>query len=387
MQKIKVAWLFGGRSTEHEVSVVTALQAYEHLDKEKYVVIPIYTDKNGVFYTSNKLLNIKNYANLNSLLLGATKITFGQKGSQVGIYCEGILKKFIPLDLAFPLYHGSFGEDGCIQGVFEINQIPYVGFNVAASAIAMDKVISKHLFKSLGLPIVEGVGLKRIDWLSQPKDCLKTLKQALKYPLFIKPATLGSTIGTNKAIDDDSLQFALDVAFTYADKVLVEQLIENPKEVNCAVLGYEKVQVSVCEMPVRKDAVLSYEDKYLRGGKGSKGKGMASLSRLIPAPISANLMKQIQEACLKVFASLDGCGVARIDFFVDPSKDKYWINEVNSPPGSLAFYLWEKTGQGLEYKELLDIMIQDGLKRASNQAKTQYIFDSPLLEQMAKQAV
>lgn len=383
MSKIKVAFLFGGRSAEHEVSVVTALQAYENLDKEKYEVTPIYFSKAGDMYTNQKFLNIKNYHDINSLLLSSTKIYFGNMHSKGGFFSQELLNKFTPIDIAFNLFHGTFGEDGCIQGVLETYRIPYTGLNVTASAVCFDKVMAKHLFMSLGIPTCKFSVITRIEWINSPKESLARLKKELEFPIFVKPATGGSTIGANLAKDEDSLQFALDVAFTYSEKVIAEKAFIDPKEVNCSALGYEKVQVSVCEMPVRSGDLLSYEDKYLKGGKGGKGAGMASLTRIIPAPISGKLAKAIQEATVKVFKALDGCGVVRIDYFIDPDKEEYWINEVNSPPGSLAFYLWEKTGDGLSYKNELDIMISGGLKRAENQEKTQYTFDTPLLSQMA----
>lgn len=381
--KLKVAWIFGGRSAEHEVSVVTALQAYENLNKDKYEVIPIYASKQEEFYTNPKFLDIKHYKDINSLLLSSTKIHFGRKDGRSGFFSEGLFAKFSELDLAFPLFHGPFGEDGCVQGIFESIQLPYTGFSVMASAVAMDKVIAKHLFVSLGIPTSEFSEIKRYDWIKDSQGSLKSILGKFKYPIFIKPATGGSTIGASLAKDADSLQFAIEVAFTYSDKVIVEPAFKDPIEVNCSALGYEDVQISVCEMPVRSGDLLSYADKYLKGGKGSKGKGMANLSRLIPAPISSKLTKSIRDATLKVFKALDGCGVARIDYFIDPKTDKFWINEINSPPGSLSFYLWEKTGNGLKYRDQLDIIIQDALKRAANQKKTQYTFDSPLLAQMA----
>lgn len=379
MVKLKIGLFFGGRSTEHEVSVLTGLQAYENLDLNKYEIIDIYVSKQGDCYTNPKFLELKNFKDVESLLLSSTKVIF-VKG---GLKTSGLFGKTIPLDVALLAFHGSFGEDGCVQGLLEMYQIPYTGFNVLASAVAMDKVISKALFKELGLPVGEYVEVKRIDWLKNSKECLKQIKTSLKFPLFVKPATIGSSIGINKASDEDSLSFALEVAFIYSEKVLVEKVFEGTIEVNCSALGYEEVKASVCESPVPSSSVLSFADKYQKGGgKGSKGAGMASLSRQIPAPISQRLTSQIQEATIKVFKALDGCGVARIDYFVDQKAEKFWINEINSPPGSFAFYLWEKSG--IKFKELLDMLIEYAQKRAENQSKTQYTFESGLLSQMAQ---
>lgn len=383
--KLKVAFLFGGRSSEHEVSVITALQAYENLNKEKYEVIPVYVDKNGDLYTNEKFLDIKNYKDLQELLLMSKKVILGRKENKGGLHVLGFINRFIPIDVAFPLFHGSFGEDGCIQGIFEIYQIPYVGFNVLGSAVSMDKDISKALFKYLGLNIGNSLTIIRNDWIQDSKKQINFIKDNLKFPVFVKPADIGSTIGVNKASSEQELQFGIEVAATYSDKVIIEEAFDDCIEVNCAALGYKDIKVSVCEMPIRSGDALSFEDKYLKGNKsskGSKGDGMASLQRKIPAPISDRLASQIQQATIKIFKALEGCGVARIDYFVNEKSEKFWVNEVNTPPGSLAFYLFEPIG--LKYSEQLEIHIQSCLERFNDQQKTQFTFESGLLEQMAK---
>lgn len=383
MVKLRVGLFFGGRSVEHEVSVITALQAYENLDLDKYEVIPVYVSKQGDFYTNPKFLDLKNFKDVDSLIFSSTKITMGKKNGQSGFYSLRLFPKFTPLDVVFLAFHGSFGEDGCMQGLLEMYQIPYTGFNVLSAGITMDKAISKAVFKELGLPICNYFALRRIDFLKNPQKVLEEVKKVLKFPMFVKPATIGSSIGVNRAKDEDSLNFALEVAFTYSEKALIEEAFEQMIEVNCSALGYEEVRASVCEMPVASKEVLSFADKYQKGGgKGSKRVGMASLSRIIPAPIPEKLAKEIQEVTVKVFKALDGCGVARIDYFVDKEKNKFWINEINTPPGSFAFYLWEKSG--IKFSKLLDMLIEFALKRAENQSKTQYTFESGLLSSMAE---
>ncbi|MBI4038594.1 D-alanine--D-alanine ligase [Candidatus Daviesbacteria bacterium] len=377
---IRVGLFFGGRSTEHEVSVITALGAYEHLDKNKYEVTPIYVSKTGDFYTNPKFLQLKNFKDVDSLLLSSTKINFSKGGLNSG----GFFSKAITLDIAFLFFHGSFGEDGVIQGLLEMYKIPYTGFNVMGSAVAMDKVISKLVFQALGFNVAKFVSIGRNDWIKDSKNCLIEIKKKLKFPLIIKPADIGSTIGINRAKTDMDLEFNIEVAAVYSDKILIEEAFEGCIEVNCAALGYNDVIPSLCEMPIRSGETLSYEDKYLKGGKNAKSTGMASLSRKIPAPISQNLTKKIQETTVKIFKALEGCGVARIDYFVDVKKEKFYVNEINSPPGSLAFYLFELLPIGIKYSQLLDRIIEDGLKRFEDQKKTQYIFNSPLLSQMAK---
>lgn len=388
MSKLKLALIFGGRSTEHEVSVITALQAYENIDLRKYEVIPIYESKQGDFYTSPKFLNLKNYKDLNSLLPSMTKIVFGNKNDRGGFYTVGLFPKFIAIDVALPLIHGSFGEDGSLQGVFETYQIPYVGFNVLGSAIGIDKLFSKYLFQSLGIPIGKFVSLKRVDFQNNPKKALEEIKK-LRYPLIVKPGDIGSSIGVNKVDSPSDLEFNIEIALTYSDYCLVEVAFDfdNVIEVNCAALGYQNPLPSVCEQPLGKDATLSFTDKYQAdgskgGSKGSKGSGMASLSRIIPAPISKQLTKKIQDTTIKVFKALEGCGVARVDYFVDPKTEEFWINEINTIPGSQAFYLYRPLK--ISYKKLNDILIQLALERAKDQSKTQYTFESDLLSQMAQ---
>ncbi len=386
--KLKIGWFFGGRSVEHEVSVITAIQAYENLNKDKYEVIPIYISKEGRFFSDPKFLDIKNYKDLDNLLLSTGEVFLTISNSQAGFKTGGIFPKFQALDLAFPLFHGTFGEDGAVQGLFEMLQLPYVGLNVTGSAVAMDKVISKALFKQLNLPIANFTSINRTSWNKDSKRCIKEIQNIVKsFPMFVKPATLGSSIGASKVKNEEELSFAIEVASTYAETILIEDAFEDVLEVNCSALGDDYwVETSVCEMPIPSSEILSFEDKYKRGGKGSKGTGMASLSREIPAPIPEKLTKQIKEATRWIFDMLGGYGVIRVDFFVDKKKEKFWVNEINSPPGSLSFYLWEKTpgtfegkSEGLSYSELLDKLIEYALKRSENRRKTQYTFDGNLL--------
>lgn len=384
-RKLTIGLFFGGRSTEHEISVITALQAYENFDKEKYEIIPIFISKSGEFYTSSELLDLKNFKDIKSLLLSSTKVTFVTNNGKGGLLLLSLFKKFLSLDVAFPALHGSFGEDGSLQGVFETYKIPYVGFSVLGSAVGIDKLASKLFFQALGLPIAKYVAIKRADWQQNQKKWLKIIRDNLSWPMFIKPATIGSSIGVNMAINLDQLQFNIEVAAIYADKILVEEAFQNTVEVNCSALGYKNPQASVCEQPIPTAGILSFEDKYKRGaGKGSKSRGMASLSRIIPAPIGTSLTKQIQQTTIKIFKALDGCGVARVDYFVDPKKEEFWINEINTIPGSLSFYLWKP--KGISYKKLLDRLITYALEKAEDQQQTQYTFEPGLLTQMASQA-
>lgn len=361
VKKLKIGLFFGGRSVEHEVSVITALQAFENLDKTKYEVVPVYVNKAGDFFTSSKFLDLKNFKDVDSLILQATKITFVKNGIQ----SLGFFPKFIPLDLALPLFHGSFGEDGSFQGLLDLMQIPYVGFSVAGSAIGMDKSLSKQVFRAMGLPIGKYVVIKRGE---------KPDVSELKYPLIVKPASIGSSIGVNKVKNPDDLPFYIEVAGTYSDKIIIEEAFGGCLEVNCAALGYKESIASLCEQPLPSSVILSFTDKYTKSS-------MASMQRKIPAPISQKLTKQIQKTTLNIFKALDGCGVARVDFFVDPLSGRFWVNEINTIPGSLSYYLFKPLK--ISYSKLLDILIDSALERSRDQKKTTYTFDSGLLSQIA----
>lgn len=383
-KRLTLGLFFGGRSVEHEVSVITALQAYENLDENKYDIIPVYISKSGQFYTNQKLLKLGNFKDVKALTLSSTKVTLGIKNSKGGIYTQGLLHKFIPLDVALPALHGSFGEDGCIQGLFETYQIPYVGFSVLGSSIGMDKHIFKLFCQALGFPIGKYIVITRFDWQNNHTECLDRINKHLKWPLFVKPATIGSSIGVNIAKDLNQIAFAVDVAAVYSEKILVEEAFQNVIEINCSALGYKDPKPSVCEQPVSLADILSFADKYQRGeSKGSK-KGIESMTRIIPAPISTILTRKIEDITVRIFKALDGCGIARVDYFVDPKKELFWVNEINTIPGSLSFYLWKN--KGFSYKKLLDKLIEHALERANVCSKTQYTFESGLLSQMANQA-
>lgn len=383
MNKITLGLFFGGKSTEHEISIITANQILNSLNKNKYDIIPIYVSREGDFYTNPKFNDIKSFKDINYLLLSSTKINLGRNKNRAGIFREGFFRNFTPIDIAFPAFHGAYGEDGCIQGLFETLGIPYVGFNVPGSSLGMDKILSKYLFHGLNLPTIDFIAVKRSDFLENSKKSVDSIIKKLEFPLFVKPATLGSSIGVNKVLDKDSLEFAIEVAFTYSEKVIIEKAVENIKEVNCSVLGYKNPKASICEMPIAEGDILSFTDKYKSGeSKGSKTSGMASLSRIIPAPIDKELSKRIQEASIEIFKAMDGCGVARIDFFADPKNNTFYVNEVNTIPGSLSYYLWEKSGIG--FKEMLDKIIEYGFEREKDKEKTQYTFDSNILSELGE---
>jgi D-alanine-D-alanine ligase len=278
------------------------------------------------------------------------------------------------IDVVFPAVHGTFGEDGTIQGLLEMSGIPYVGAGVTGSAVGMDKVLQKDILRQNGIPVPDYQLLLREDWE-------KTRKIKVKFPAVVKPANLGSSVAVTKVRNQKELEMAIDLAAQFDRRIIIEECLENVIEINCSVLGYKTLEASVCEQPVKSTDLLSYEDKYL---KGSKTKGMASLSRLIPAPIPTALTKKIQETAKKVFRILDASGVARIDFFVDVKKNKIWVCEINTLPGSISFYLWEKSGY--PFPKLVDKLVELAYERFNDRKKTQYSFSSNLLQTLGKGA-
>jgi D-alanine-D-alanine ligase len=372
-RRINLAVVFGSRSVEHEVSVVTALQILENADKEKYNLIPLYIDKLGKWHTGQALLDIQNYKDPQELL---AKVAEGYLyDSKINTNSPvPFVKTSEKIDVVFPAVHGTFGEDGTIQGLLEMSGIPYVGAGVTGSAVGMDKVLQKDILRQNGIPVPDYQLLLREDWE-------KTRKIKVKFPAVVKPANLGSSVAVTKVRNQKELEMAIDLAAQFDRRIIIEECLENVIEINCSVLGYKTLEASVCEQPVKSTDLLSYEDKYL---KGSKTKGMASLSRLIPAPIPTALTKKIQETAKKVFRILDASGVARIDFFVDVKKNKIWVCEINTLPGSISFYLWEKSGY--PFPKLVDKLVELAYERFNDRKKTQYSFSSNLLQTLGKGA-
>lgn len=380
MKKIKVAVIFGSRSVEHEVSVVTALQAIENLDKEKYQVIPIYIDKTGKWWSGKILLKLENYKNLvlrNKI--GLSQYVLAMNGERKLISVGGFLKKPIYFDIVMPAVHGTYGEDGTLQGLLEMAGVPYTGCGVTAAAVGMDKVIQKDVFEKNGLPLVKYEWFKKEDYEKNKKAIIERVEKKIGYPFFVKPANLGSSVGINKAKNRKELESAIDIAKEFDTKIIVEEGLENIDEINVSVMGYKGFEASVCEQPITNKNFLSYSDKYM---SGSKVKGMANLSRLIPAPISKDLTNRIQDYAITSFKSIGASGVARIDFLVDIKKKKVFVNEINTLPGSMSFYLWEKSGYS--FAKMLDRVIELGFERFSDRKKLIVSYDSGLLNNFGK---
>ncbi len=385
--KTRVGVVFGSRSVEHEVSVITGQQVIAALDKARYEIVPIYITKTGAWFTGEKLLDVANFKDEQALLIGCDSVYLPPDPAVGGLIVRreekgGLFKRarepeIVPLDVLFPTVHGTYGEDGTLQGLFELAGIPYVGSGVLGSAVGMDKIIMKSVFRDHGMPVVNYYATTRRAWENDPDGTMHAIEQALGYPVFVKPANLGSSVGIAQAKNRPELRQALEVAAQYDRRFLIEAAVPNAVDINCAVLGFQELQASVCEQPVALQDFLSYEDKYMRGGKNS---GMKGLARQIPAPISEEMTKRVQQLAMQAFKILDCRGVARVDFLLDTKTETLYINEINTLPGSISFYLWEPVGMNIS--ALVDTLIQLAFEAHQERQRTTYSVDSPLLAHM-----
>ncbi len=379
--KTRVAMIFGGKSVEHEVSVISGIQAILSMDTDKYEVIPVYMTKKNEMYIGSDIGNIEAYKDIKGLLLRSQRVIMVNENGRVKLI-QFPLKKFgknqeQEIDIAFPVVHGTNVEDGAFQGYLKTMGIPFVGCDVTASAIGMDKFIMKAVLKEGDVPVLDAK-LYTLSHYAEMEALLDDVEKTFGYPVIVKPVNLGSSVGISVAKDRVSLADSVDDAFRYATKVLVEHAISNLREVNCAVLGDENEAIaSEVEEPMHSEDILSYEDKYVSNSKSGGSKGMASVSRKIPAEIPDKLRNEVREMAVKSFKLLGCNGVARIDFMIDEDNGKLYFNEINTIPGSLSFYLWEPIG--IPYKELLTRMIDLCLKRARTEESLTFTFDTNIL--------
>lgn len=378
--KIKLGVIFGGNSVEHEVSIISAVQAMKSMNEEKYEIIPIYITKEKEWYTGPSLREIETYKDINELKRTNTKVSLINDNNKYYLQSFGMFKKYKEeLDVAFPIVHGTNVEDGILQGYLETIGIPYVGSDVYASVVGQDKVLQKLVYKSFDLPLTDFYWFYDVDYLENKDKVINNCKK-IKFPLVVKPATLGSSVGISFAKNEEELVSSIDEAIKYDKKILVEKAVENLVEVNISVLGnYKTQELSLIEEVTTKNDVLTFEDKYISGGKKSgPSKGMLSLGRRIPAQISEKLQNNVEGIAKKAFKALGSSGVARIDFMIDEKEQKVYINEINSCPGSLAFYLWEPKGK--KYTELLDDMVKIAIRDSKDKQTKVHSFKSNILE-------
>jgi len=377
--KTKLGVIFGGVSVEHEISIISAVQAMNAIDENKYEVIPIYITKDRTWYTGKMLMDIDIYKDFNDLKRFATKVTMYKKDNSFYLQSMGFFKRTIAeLDVVFPIVHGANVEDGTLAGYLDTVGVPYVGSRVLGSALGQDKVVMKQVFESCNLPIVPYTWFYDNEYLNDTEEMTKRIKK-LGLPVIVKPATLGSSVGITVVKDIKNLDDAIMDAITYDNKIVVEKMVDNLVEVNCSVLGdYEYQQTSVLEEVMSADEFLTYKDKYLGNGKKTgASKGMASTSRIVPARLTKDMTDEVQQISKEAFKVLNLGGICRIDFLIDKKANKVYINEPNTIPGSLAFYLWEPSGK--KYSELLDEAITIAIRDYKNRSKKTYSFDTNVL--------
>lgn len=381
--KTNVAVFFGGRSVEHEISIISAVQAMGNIDREKYNVIPVYMSKQSVFYSGEALCDIATFRK-GAPEKDSDPVTFVPKGNKtVMVNLKGGLfkKKDVDIDVCFPIVHGTNCEDGSIQGYIETLGLPYVGCDVMSSALGMDKVLFKNVLLDRKIPTLRCIDFGARDWALRSDEIADRLIKEIGFPLIVKPANLGSSVGISKVDNESELTAAIDMACSFADRVLVEHAVSNLREINCSVLGDRNdCKASALEEPVAHDKILSYDDKYRANAGKSGSKGMASLSRKLPADLSPEKTEEIQKIAVETFKAIGASGVVRIDFLMDgDDNDKVYVNEINTIPGSLSFYLWEATG--VKYPELCDRLIELAFKRQREREDTMFTIDTNILNE------
>lgn len=379
--KTRVAVLFGGKSVEHEVSVISGIQALMNIDTDKYDVTPVYITKKNEFYVGDRVGDIEAYKDIDGLLKQSTRVIFVNEDRRVFLAPypkKHFGQKEIEIDVVLPVVHGTNEEDGALQGYLKTIGVPFGGCDVTASAVGMDKYIQKAVLKDNGIPVLPGIPFTTGDY-ADVDTMIERIEKEIGYPVIVKPVNLGSSVGIGIAKDREELIGKIDDAFIYAKRILVEHAILNLREVNCSVLGDEDhAEASEIEEPFHTEEILSYKDKYESNGSKSGGsKGMASVSRKIPAEIPADMYEDVKRLAVKSFQALGCSGVARMDFMIDSDTNKLYFNEINTIPGSLSFYLWEPVG--LKYKDMLTKLIELALKRARRDSELTFTFDTNIL--------
>ncbi|MDE7411321.1 MAG: D-alanine--D-alanine ligase [Paramuribaculum sp.] len=366
--KTNIGVFFGGCSTEHEISVISASQAMNAIDRSVYDVTPVYITKQGVWYTGEALLDVANYRDVPALLKQCRQVYMQPTRGDYNLY---LVKKPLfgsavaaHLDVVIPILHGSYGEDGTFEGILDAIGISYAGCNVLASANGMDKITMKMILQACDIPVVDYVWFTDKQWFDSRDMLIDKIESSLGYPVIIKPANLGSSVGIGRAADRDTLVERVSEAEKYSSRIIVEHMVENLHEVNCSVLGdCDDYQTSVCEEPIKSGEILSYEDKYMGGSKGAKG--MQASQKRIPADLPVEVSNRIRFLAGETFRVLSCHGVSRVDVIIDADTDEIYVNEINTIPGSLSFYLWEATG--IPFDKLMDTLVKLALKRKREQ--------------------
>ncbi len=378
--KTNIGVIFGGRSTEHEISVISASQAMAAIDREKYDVTPIYITKQGHWYTGAPLFDVKNYRHIPELLKQCTEVymrpVYGDynlyPANPKGFFSSSAMKPVGKLDVVIPVLHGTNMEDGIFEGVLQTIGIPYAGCDVLSSANGMDKITMKMILRANDVPVVDYVWFTDKQWHTRRDALIEQIEDTLGYPVIIKPANLGSSVGIGSAHDRNQLKARIDDAERYSTRIIVEHMLADMQEINCSVLGdCDDYRTSVLEEPIKSGDFLTYEKKYMGGGKGSEG--MQSSQKRIPAELPDDVTKEIQHLAGETFRVLSCHGVSRVDVMIDRKDRQIYVNEINTIPGSLSFYLWEATG--LSFDKLMDELVKLALRRKREEGMKTVSYD------------
>ena len=384
-RRTTIAVIFGGRSVEHDVSIVTGHQIMKAFPAEAYDIVPVYISRDGRWFTGAALSDLERFREDDvQSLEGLRACLLSPDTRHHGLIVDPLAGRFSKsevrrIDVAFPALHGSHGEDGSIQGLFELADIPYVGFATLGSALANDKILTKAVLRQAGIPVLDDFWCARDTWLDRPDAIIDELLARFELPLFVKPATLGSSIGIGRADTEALLRASIDIAANFDRRILIEPAVSNGIEINCSVMGFgDQYEASTLEQPISWDEFLSYEDKYLRGSEGMK-----SAERLVPAPISADLTRRIRETSIAAFKAVDGRGIARIDYLVRPDQNELYLNEINTMPGSLAFYLWRE--DGVTSTDLVQKLVQLARDAHAEKRRNTYDYKTNLVDIASQQ--
>lgn len=385
---IKVGVIFGGESVEHEVSIITAVQAMNFIDEKKYEVVPIYINKERNWYTGEALREMSSYKDLSLIPSLAKEVVLTKKGDEFVLQKKnGLFKGVVnTIDVAFPIVHGKGVEDGSLSGYLETIGIPYVGPSMLGASIGQDKVVQKQVMSASGIPVVDYTWFYDHEYQNDEEQILKDIKK-IGYPVIVKPARLGSSVGISVAKNEDQVKESIEEAIKYDEKIVVEAMIKNLKEVDCAVVGnYEDMECSLIGEMLTDNDFLTFEDKYIgEGGKGGKkgsaknqtGGKIATSGFKIPAELDKEVEEQIYKYSKDAFRCLNLSGVTRFDFLVDTKAKKAYVNEPNTIPGCLAFFFY--TPKGKKYTKLLDEMITLAIKEYKDSKKKVTSFESNVL--------
>ncbi|MDD6778024.1 MAG: D-alanine--D-alanine ligase [Bacteroidales bacterium] len=381
--KTNIGVFFGGRSTEHEISVISASQAMHAINRDKYDVTPIYISKQGKWYTGDALFDVANYRDITALLAKCQEVymrpiydDYNLYRTRKPLFGSDVVTR---LDVVIPVLHGSNVEDGIFEGVLQTIGIPYAGCDVLSSANGMDKITMKMILAACNIPVVDYVWFTDKQWFAQREQLIAQIESKLGYPVIVKPANLGSSVGIGCAHNREELIDKVDAAEQYSTRLIVEYMVKDLQEINCSVIGdCNEYRTSVLEQPLTSQDILTYTDKYMGGTKGAKG--MAASQKKFPADLPDAETKRIQFLAGETFRALSCHGVSRVDVMIEGKSDsdaqgcrRIFVNEINTIPGSLSFYLWE--GSGMKFDEEMDFLVQLALKRKREQGMKTVSYD------------